>query len=141
MSDSNRWTFTHDAVSTASPARLYALWADVDRWPTWNVDLTRADLHGPFAAGSHIDLAGPDGTLRLRLAEVEPDRLFVDEVALDGLVVRTTHALDPLGDGRTRVVYRLEIHGAPPAEVAEIGAAITADFPDKVAALVRLAQR
>jgi hypothetical protein len=71
--------------------------------------------------------------LLLRLADVVPGERFVDQADVEGTIVRTTHRLDRLGDGRTRVVYRLEASG-PAADA--IGPAVSADFGDTLTALV-----
>jgi hypothetical protein len=63
--------------------------------------------------------------------------VFVDEARIDGLVLRTVHRVDRVGGGRTRVVYRMEISGSG---AAEIGPAVTADWPVTMAALVKLAE-
>jgi hypothetical protein len=56
-------------------------------------------------------------------------------------VVRTVHRLELMTDVRTRVVYRTEITGPAAGQVGpELGPAITADFPDVLAALVKLAE-
>jgi hypothetical protein len=77
--------------------------------------------------------------LHYRLAKVEPLREFVDETPAGPLLVRVSHLLDPLSDGRLRITYSAEIDG--PEEVAQqVGPMITADFPETIAALVALAK-
>jgi hypothetical protein len=76
--------------------------------------------------------------LDYRLAKVEPGREFVDETPVGELVVRVSHLLEPLDFGRVRITYAMEIDG-PEDQAREIGPAITADFPDTIAALVALA--
>lgn len=80
--------------------------------------------------------------IELRIAEAAEPWLFVDEAQLDGLVIRTTHRADQLDDGRDRITYRMEIDG-PAADTlgSELGPAISADFPDVLAALVGRAER
>lgn len=136
------WTYEHQAITTATPDALYRLWTNVTTWPEWNTDLQRADLRGAFTTDSHIDMLSAQGTLTLRLTDVQEHHAFTDEVELDGLHVRTTHRLDALPDGRTRITYRMEITGEhADTRGAEIGPAITGDFPDTVAALIRHAER
>ena len=50
---------------------------------------------------------------------------------LGDVVVRTTHRIEPLGEGRVRVVYRMDITG-PKADALgpEIGPQISSDFPE-----------
>ena len=77
------------------------------------------------------------GTVELRIAEVADGEGFIDEADLDGTVVRTIHRLELLEGDRLRVVYRLEASG-PAAE--QIGAAVSADFPDTIASLLEYAR-
>ena len=71
---------------------------------------------------------------------VEPER-FVDEADLGEIVVRTTHRVERLDKGRTRVTYRMEITG-PAADTVgpRIGPEISGDFPQVLAALAERAE-
>jgi uncharacterized protein YndB with AHSA1/START domain len=132
------WSTEHSVETNASPEAVWRLWADVPRWPDWNADLARAELHGEFREGSTIRMTSNDGdVVELRIAEaVEPER-FVDEAALGGIIVRTTHLMHPTG----RIVYRMEITG-PDADAVgpEVGPQISADFPDVLKALADRAE-
>jgi hypothetical protein len=57
-------------------------------------------------------------------------------------VVRTVHRIERLDDGRTRVVYGMQITG-PAADTLgpQIGPEISGDFPQVLEALVERAQR
>ena len=142
------WTYEHSVETSAAPAAIWRLWADVESWGTWNADIESIQISGPFAAGAEIVMtpAGQD-PVHLRVAEATVDELFVDEARFDGLLLRTVHRierLDGLDQGgrlRTRVVYRMEITGAAADELgSQIGPAVTADWPDTMAALVKRAQ-
>jgi hypothetical protein len=77
----------------------------------------------------------------MRLTEVVPGERFTDEMDAGDFVVRTVHRLEPIADGRTRITYRTEIAGPLADQVGpELGPAITADFPEVLAGLVRVAQ-
>src|SRR5881296_3800174 len=105
------WSTEHAIETAAAPEAIWKLWADVAGWPAWNADLEKAELSGPFAAGSTITMTSPDqDPIRLRIAEAAPER-FIDEADLGDVVVRTIHRLEPLDDDRIRVVYRMEITG------------------------------
>lgn len=137
------WTTEHAIETTASPEAIWRVWTDVPRWGEWNPDIESIELDGPFAAGSTITMT-PRGQepIELRIAEaVEPER-FVDEADLGDVVVRTLHRAQRLEGDRVRVIYRMEISG-PAADTMgpELGPAISADFPDVLAALVDRAQR
>lgn len=137
------WTTEHSIETTAAPEAIWGLWAEVAGWPVWNADLERAELSGPFAAGSTITMTPHEGDpIELRIAEAVELELFVDEAHLGDVVVRTIHRLERLGGGRARIVYRMEITG-PAADTLgpQIGPEISADFPQVLAALVERAER
>jgi hypothetical protein len=133
------WTNEHTIETTATPETIWRLWADVPGWPRWNADIEQIELRGPFAAGSTIAMtpAGQD-QVELRIAEAREPELFVDEAALGETVVRTTHRLERLSEDRIQIAYRIEVTG-PAAD--ELGPAISADFPDTLAALASHASR
>ena len=136
------WTREHSIETAAASAAIWGLWADVERWPEWNADLERAELSGPFAAGSTITMT-PHGQepIELRIAEAVEARVFVDEASLGDVVVRTSHRIERLDSDRVRVVYGMEITGPAGDTLGpQIGPEISADFPQVLAALVELAE-
>ena len=79
--------------------------------------------------------------LRFRLVWVEPGRGFEDETELPdaGVLVRVRHLLEPAGDGHTRITYACSVEG-PEEFGAAVGTAVSADFPDVIAALAARAE-
>lgn len=136
------WEYEHSIETTAGRDALWELWADVARWPDWNAGVATIRADGPFAVGTRITMTPPgEDAVELRLAEVEPGELFVDVMDAGDFTVRTTHRLTTLDGGRTRIGYRTEIDGPAADRVGpELGPAITADFPDVLAALAALAE-
>lgn len=137
------WEYEHTAETTASPADLWRHWSSMELWPQWNAGIEKIEVDGPFEVGTTFAMTSPgdDEPIRMRLTEVIPERLFTDEMDAGDFVVRTVHELRPSASGTTRVVYRTEISGPAAAQAGpQLGPAITADFPDVVAALVRLAE-
>jgi hypothetical protein len=137
------WTYEHSVDTTAQAAAIWRLWTDVASWGTWNADIESITISGPFEPGTEV-VMNPDGEqpVRLRLAEVVPLERFVDEADLGDVLVRTAHRFDRLADGRAQVTYRMEISGPAADELGpQLGPAITADFPETIAALVRLAEK
>jgi hypothetical protein len=136
------WEFEHQDEGEATVSRVWDLWADVTNWDRWNADIERIEIDGPFAIGTTITMT-PRGEdpVALRIDELEEGRGFVDLAEFEGIRIRTSHRVDPLDGGRVRVTYRTEISG-PAAETVgpQIGPAITADFPDTVAALLAAAR-
>ena len=154
------WEYEHSIETTATAEALWARWTDVPGWPQWNADIENVELDGPFAVGAQITMTPRGGDpVVLRLTEVRTNELFIDEADLDGITVRTTHRLDHLDQlddtnnqsdhhtstptstrTRTRITYRTQITGPSVHELGpQIGPAITADFPETMAALARAA--
>ncbi|MFD9568589.1 SRPBCC family protein [Streptomyces sp. NPDC059982] len=136
------WTYEHSVETTATPAAVWRLWAEVERWADWNDGVEKIEIDGPFAEGTRITMTPPgEDPVPLVIAEAVENELFVDEARFGGLVLRTLHRLDPAGPGRIRVTYRMEITGTGADEAGpEIGPGITADWPQTMAALVALAE-
>jgi len=132
------WEYEHSIETTADPERLWRRWADMASWPQWNAGIERIEVDGPLAVGTTFTMVPPgEDPVTMRITEVVYGELFTDEMDAGDFVVRTVHRLQPAGDGRTRVIYRTEITGPAAAQVGpELGPAITADFPEVLAALV-----
>jgi Polyketide cyclase / dehydrase and lipid transport len=132
------WSTEHNRETTATPASIWRLSANVATWREWNADIERIEMSGAFAAGSTISMTpiGQD-TVDLRIAEASEPNLFVDEADLGDVVVKTFHCVDPIDEGRSMVTYRMEISG-PAADTVgpELGPEISGDFPETLAALV-----
>ncbi|KOX11566.1 SRPBCC family protein [Streptomyces sp. NRRL B-3648] len=137
------WKYEHSIETSATPDAIWRLWADVENWGTWNAEIEKIEMDGPFAAGTHIRMTPPgDDPVLLRIAEVVENELFVDEARFNGLLLRTIHQIDRIDQNRIRVAYRMEITGIGADEAGpEIGPGITADWPETMAALAELALR
>ncbi|WP_405135784.1 SRPBCC family protein [Nocardia sp. NBC_01388] len=142
MEDSRfMWEYEYSAETDVDPEALWRSWSDPDRWPEWNPGIESFELDGPFAVGTTFRMTSPEGdTVELRFVEIIEGRLWADVFTGEGFEIRTDHRLQLLAPGRTMVTYRTEITG-PAADAAgpEIGAQITADFPDVVAGLIKYA--
>ncbi len=133
------WAHEDSIEVSAAPARVWALFADVNRWKDWNSGVESIQIHGPFARGTRFTMKPPgQDPLVSTLIDVEPKEAFTDETVVDETRVVVSHRLVPLPSGSTRIIYSTEITG-PSAE--EVGSMVTADFPDVLAALKRLAEQ
>ncbi|MEV0407156.1 SRPBCC family protein [Actinoallomurus sp. NPDC050550] len=136
------WEYQHSAETVAAPEAVWMLWSDVPGWQSWNADIEKVEIDGAFAVGSQITMTPPgDEPILLKLVQVEENALFVDQMDAGDFTVTTVHRVEPLADGRSRIVYRTEIDGPAADQVGpQLGPAITGDFAETVAALVRLAE-
>ncbi|MBJ7595860.1 MAG: SRPBCC family protein [Candidatus Dormibacteraeota bacterium] len=134
------WTYEHSVETQADADAVFALFSDVSRWPQWNSGVERMELDGPFAAGTGGTMTIPGGeTMASKLIWVEEGHGFEDETAVPdaGVVVRVRHTLEAVDGGGTRITFHCAVDG-PGA--AEVGAMVTADFPEVMAALGALAE-
>jgi hypothetical protein len=140
MMSSPPFTYRHTVDAEVSAEAVWALYEDVETWPSWDDQAERITRDGPFATGTTgtMTFTGHE-PLSYRLTKVEPLREFVDETPLGELVVRVSHLLEPQPSGRVRITYSAEIDG-PENQAQEIGPMITADFPDTMASLIALAR-
>jgi len=139
------WEYEHSVETTAAPQALWGHWSDMATWPQWNEGIDTIDVEGPFAVGTAFTMTPPgQEPIRMRLADIRPGESFTDEMDAGDFVVRTEHRLEPAGPagaGLTRIVYRTEITGEAADHIGpELGPQITADFPDVLAALAKLAE-
>lgn len=138
------WTHQYSSETTATPDAIFDLFERVDSWNEWNPGVERIDLNGPFASGTTGTMVMPgQESLAFRLVWVEAGRGFEDETEIReaDVVVRVRHSLDVLPEGRTRITYAATIDGVGADAVGPtIGPAITADFPEVVAALIARAE-
>jgi len=138
MSDEQFWRGEF-RVETSAPANvIWNIFRDVEGWKSWNAGIEQIDIDGPFATGTWFTMKPPgQDALRVRLIDVRENECFVDETCVGPLAITVAHRIEPLGAGRTRIVYAVAANG--PA-AAEIGPAVASDFPEVLAALARLAE-
>ncbi|MEU4250521.1 SRPBCC family protein [Amycolatopsis sp. NPDC026612] len=136
------WEYEHAVETGVAPPVLWRYWSDIAGWPAWNEGIEKIEVDGPLEPGTTFRMTPPgEEPIAMRIAEVEPGVSFVDEMDAGEFVVRTVHRLEPLPGGGTRIVYRTEFVGPAADRIGpELGPQITADFPDVLAALVRVAQ-
>lgn len=135
------WEYENSIETSATSESIWRLWSDVENWGVWNGEIEKIEINGPFAEGSQILMTPPgDDPIPLVIAEAIENERFVDEARFGDLLLRTTHRIDPVEPDRNRVVHRMEITGDGADEAGpQIGPGITADWPETMAALVRMA--
>lgn len=78
--------------------------------------------------------------LAFKLVEVRPLKGFSDETYIPNVVITFDHSLEPTGTGKTRITHRVIITGSAAESVGpHLGPQITADVPEAMASLARLA--
>ena len=79
------YLFECETMLEAEPARLWAVWTDVARWPEWDASKEIARLDGPFEPGVS-GWAKQRGTLggSFTITVVEAGRRWVSECPVPG---------------------------------------------------------
>lgn len=138
MSDANIWKTEYAIETSATAETIWSIFRDVPGWKNWNAGIEQIDIDGPFATGTWFTMKPPgEEALRSQLVDVRENVCFVDETRVGDLAILVAHRIQPLGPARTRIVYAVDAHGP---QASEIGPAVSADFPEVLASLSRLAE-
>ncbi|PTX90721.1 SRPBCC family protein [Opitutus sp. ER46] len=131
---------TEQAVETgASRAAIWALLSDVVSWFRWDPGIRDIEVSGPFRRGTRFMVTRAGGGRWLtRLVEVTDQTGFVAETQVGDVRVFVDHRIEPLPEGRLRVVFELEAFG-PGGE--EVGRKLSAPFAEALRELAQLAER
>lgn len=127
----------------ATPAQVFALWADAAGWAAWDPDVKAASIDGPFVTGATGTITPTQGpTMRIRVMRVVADRAFDAEARLPLCAMRFVHDCELLSTGGTRVVHRVQFEG-PLAFVFRrlIGPSLVKGIPGTMAGLKRAVER
>ena len=127
----------------ATPAQVFALWADSPGWAAWDPDVKAATIDGPFVAGATGSITPVQGpTMPIRVTRVVADRAFDAEARLPLCTMRFVHECEPAPGGGTRVVHRVHFDG-PLAFVFRrvIGPSLVKGIPGTMAGLKRAVEQ
>jgi uncharacterized protein YndB with AHSA1/START domain len=104
--------FECDATFDAEPAEVWKVWTDVSRWPEWDVSKEIARLDGPFQPGVS-GWAKQRGNLggSFTITAVEDGRRWVTECPMPMGQVVFDHLIEPVAEGRVRLIKRVEVQG------------------------------
>lgn len=135
------WVAEFRGTAEADPAAVWKILSDVDRWGSWNEGIETITLAGPLAVGATFRMKPSDeDEMTSSIAELEVNRLLTDVTEMGELTIRVVHRLEPLSSGGTSISYRVEVSGSAAAAVGEqVGTAVSADFPQVIAALAATA--
>jgi hypothetical protein len=138
------WHVTATAESSATPAQLWARYADVPNWTDWDEGLEHVSLDGPFAVGvsGRLKPAGAPTSFPFTLTRVDVERGFSDVTpiphrALPLVRLVFDHELTPTATG-TRITHRVAFRG-PLGWLFRLvaGKGFHKDVPDAVNSLAR----
>ena len=90
------WEYEHSTWTAARPEAVWRRWSDMASWPEWNDGVETISVEGPFEAGTRFTMTPPgEEPITMRLTEVRPGEVFIDEMDGGDFVVTTVHRLVP----------------------------------------------
>ena len=104
---------TQVTTSIAAPAdQVWAILADVERWPTWTASMTSVELAGPLSAGATARIRQPRlPATTWTVSEVVPGRSFTWRSVAPGSRAVGEHEVTPTGEATCDVRLALEQSG------------------------------
>ena len=105
--------FSVTADIAAPPERVWAVIADVERWPEWTPTVTRLERldRGPLAVGSRARIRQPKLLPAVwQVTEIVDGRTFTWVTRSPGVRVTATHGVEPIATG-TRARLSLRFSG------------------------------
>jgi hypothetical protein len=128
--------------TTASAARLWALYADINHWTAWDGEIDYARADGPFAVGTRGVLrptGGPE--VKFTLTRVETNKGFTDRSFLPLAWMDFHHTIEDTGSVR-RVTHSVVMGGLlAPLFKRIFGEKLAHGVPTAVASLVKVAEQ
>jgi uncharacterized protein YndB with AHSA1/START domain len=95
----------------APSADVFAVWADVAQWHTWDPDTQWARIDGPFATGARGKIKSKQPlAVGLIWTNVQPDRAFTVEARTLATTMRFEHTLEP-APGGVQVTHTTHFQG------------------------------
>jgi uncharacterized protein YndB with AHSA1/START domain len=133
--------FEEQIVIAAPPEKVFALYANVAAWSSWDPDVKTSSIEGAFSSGVSGSLQPSSGPkVRVKFTEVMPDRSFTVESKLPLCVLRFEHELTLLPSG-TNAKHRVTFQGLlSPFFGQVIGPQIRKALPNAMQALKRAAE-
>ncbi len=133
--------FEHATTIAAGAETIFAIYADVSNWPSWDPDAKAASIEGAFVSGAKGVITpegGPKSTIYF--TEVIRNRSFTVDCKLPLCLMRFEHELEASGSG-TLATHRVIFSGALAFFFGRvIGSGIKKALPAALAGLKRVAE-
>jgi uncharacterized protein YndB with AHSA1/START domain len=126
----------------APSATVFALYANVSGWPTWDSDVKTASLAGAFVSGAKgviVPNSGPKS--EIIFTEVVKNKKFAAQCKLPLCVMRFEHELDDSNGSGTQATHRVIFQGfLAPLFGRLIGSGMRKTLPHALAGLKQAAE-
>jgi uncharacterized membrane protein len=117
------------SIEVSAPAdEVFAVYADVERWPTWTPTVTSVERldQGPFRIGARARVRQPRiPTAVWEVTELVPGRSFVWVARGPGIRTTGRHEVEPIGADQSRITAALAQEGWLGAVVGRVTRRLT----------------
>ena len=95
------WIRQHqELVKDVKKETIWALWNDVNHWPTWHGDLDYCQLKGDFAVGNFFMLKPKKApAVKIIITDLVESKSFTDCTQFFGAKMTDTHVLEETPEG------------------------------------------
>jgi len=108
MPDSQRFIAAATVTVDALRHDIWALWADVNAWKSWDAGIESSRLHGNFKEGNTFTMKPQGGDpLEVSIVSVTQGEEFSDEAKLPFGTIRTFHRMEQVGE-RVKMTHEVE---------------------------------
>jgi len=106
------WSYEKNAVVRASRAVVWQWWTNVEKWPTWDTDLSEAALLGELAVGAQGRMkVADDAVVPFVVTELIPDEKLVIAIALVGGALSYSYTMTEEENGDLKLAHGVSISG------------------------------
>jgi len=132
------WTINAEEATSQAPEKIWEKWAEVSRWPEWDIGISWASLDGPFQEGTKGRLQPKGGpVVKFQLTRVEKHREFTDIGKMPFTKLIFHHTIVPQPDGENIVIHQAEVRGLlAPLLKNTLGKKLREDLPKALKKLV-----
>jgi len=117
----------------APPEAVFAVYADVERWPVWTASVSKVERldDGPLAVGARTRVRQPKLPVAVwQVTQLQPGRSFTWVARAPGLLTTALHVVTPSATGGSLVVASLEQDGIFGPLVAGMSKNLTEKYLD-----------
>lgn len=134
--------FEEKIIINAGADKLFALYANVSGWSSWDPEVKSSSINGKFSSGATGILQPSSGPkAKITFTEVVPNRSFTVESKLPLCTMRFEHELASLGN-QVQVLHRVSFVGIlSPLFGRLIGSQIRKGLPHTLGGLKRVAEQ
>ncbi len=135
------WSFEHAETTSATPDRLWALYAEPTTWPRWDQEIAAVTVQGPVAVGTRGRLTPVTGPAAwFTFTEVDPGVGFTNVSRLPLARLTLVHHIEATAAG-SRFTHQVTITGpSSPLFARVLSRSLAAGLPTAMRNLARLAE-